>query len=580
MAGGANKDAEINVGISGVDDVAGAADRALSPWERRGEQVAHGLQKGFGAVGEAISDVATDIARVSTVMASLDLAGSANSYRTYTDQVTRYSVAAGTSVQELRKRFAELEEKTALPDERIARFSQSLQRSTHDAGNSSGAIKALNDEAIATGRTLEEMAPLGTVLHNSLGVAFDKMPAALEAIRNSTDGSAESVATLQQQFVALGGTFAHLATGDIQRLAATMSALGKGLPPELQKEVQQRVVGRLMANPEGLRHQLGMKREDFYDQYGRQRVDADFLTKVRGAAVRRWGKNALDVLSQSQNFGPMAARALMSFEAPPEGGVHGNGPSAAAAATQYLGSEAGRDARLRAEIERKKRDEAGKDIAGVQGWVGDLIKDHPVLGAVGAQVGLRLGAAGLKALLAGGGEGGGSVAGSALTSGLTSLGGGSVGAGGLIAGGTLAGAAATMALTVAAVNPLNKAMPQIRSETEDQLFGMQLGRVRAMVHAGEQAAGTSPEEFAAQLGPTLDAMTAARNQSLPGYDPQLAAVRRGLETGEVKTSELGPEIAKALVEALKASPLQVAVHVTDDTDNPVNVTARSQGAPQ
>ena len=572
------KDAKVHVGIEGTEDVAGAADKALGPWERRAQQVGSAVGGAMNAVGSAVGNVIQDLARVGTALGALDMQAAVARYRAYADTIQRQSVVVGQSVGTLKQQFADLQAKTALPDERIQKFSTALQRSTYDTGNSAAAIKALNDEAIATGRSLEEMGPLGTQLHNSLGVAFDAMPNALGAIRHAADESGESVAALQDQVVALAPALARLNTGDLTRFTATMAQLGKGLPPELQKEVQQRVINRLSANPEGLRHQLGMKREDFYDQYGRQRMDDQFLGRVREMAVKRWGKNALDVLSQGQNLGPMAARALMGFEpGDVDFALAGKGKrEAASIADQYLGSEAGKSAVTRAKIEAGKRESAGGPLSKLQDFVGGLFENHPLAGVVGSAAALNLTGGLVRGLFTAGARGGGSVAMNAVGGGLSFLGGGSA----LLGGGVASLMLAQVGLAAHSMLEIKKGADSARLSMTEGLTTQQRGRVGALVRAAERAAGTTPEEFQRQLGPTLAGITDVRNAGMPGFDPRLAAIRKGLETGELQAGAAGPDLVNALKEAMKGTQLEVVVHIQDDSGNPNLVTASQKGAPQ
>ena len=565
------KDAKVHVGIEGAEAVGGAADKALGPWERRAQQVGSAVGSAMSSVGSAVGSVISDLARVGTALGAVNLDALAGKYRSFNDAIARQSVVVGQSVGTLKQHFADLQSKTALPDEQLQKFSGALQRSTYDAGNSSAAIKALNDEAIATGRSLEDMAPIGTQLHNSLGVAFDAMPGALGAIRHAADESGESVGALQEQIVSLGPALARLNVGNIDRFAATMSQLGKGLPAELQKEVQQRVIGRLTANPEGLRHQLGMKREEFYDEYGRQRMDDQFLGRVREMATKRWGRNALDVLSQGQNLGPMAARALMNFEpGDVDFSLAGKGKATAASlANQYLGSDAGQEARKAAERAAKDREIGGKQVNSLQQWFRDVMPDDPILrwgvGVVGAKLGSKL---------LGGGRAAAGL--NAVGAGLSYLGGGSALLGGTVGATMLA----QIGLAAHSMIQIKKGADSARLSVAEGLTTQQRGRVGALVRAAERAAGTTPEEFQRQLGPTLAGITDVRNAGMPGFDPRLAAIRKGLETGELQAGAAGPDLVNAFKEAMKGTRLEVMVHVQDDSGNPNVITASQKGAPQ
>ena len=591
---GITKDAEVRVGITGTEDIAGAADRALGPWERAGKRVQSSLGSLGQAVGGARSSVAQDIARVSTALGTIDLAGSTAKFLSYRDQIARTSIVAGTSIDGLKDRFKQLGDRTALPDEAIARFSESLRQATYDSSDSSASVKALGDEALSTGRSLEQLGPLGETLHNSLGTAFADVPDALARIRTVSDelGTSGGPAALQDQISRLGGVFAAVSIkskADGEQLIATVGELGRGLPAKQQEQIQQRVLNRVLANPEGLRHQLGIKFEQFYDEQGKVRDLPGLIEKVRTNAVQRYGSRARQILSQSQNFGAQGAAAVFGFDVAGARAAAAAqlSPGAAETGDAFRKGEVGEDIARRNKLAQDKRDQAGGFLAKIQSGLSSVLPDNPLLQFGLLQLTGRLGAAGIGKLFAGGagevaGGGGRSLAGRAVTGTLEGIGGGSAGIG-------LAAVAASLLTTyggfkLLGLDKFNEKHQQITDETRQQLEGQRIGRVGAIVRAAERASTTdpTPEGFQRELGPrlisTIEGLPAS---GVPG-DAALQAIASGLATGNVPASVAreAPDLVAALRQALKDSPLEVVVHIEDASGHPNQVVARSKGAPQ
>jgi hypothetical protein len=592
--GGIVKDAEVRVGITGTEDIAGAAERALGPWERAGKRVQSALGSLGTAVGGALAGIAQDIARVGTALGAIDLAGSTAKFLSYREQLARTSVVAGASIDALRQRFKQLGDKTTLPDEALARFSGSLRQATYDTGDSSASVKALADEALATGRSLEQLGPLGETLHTALGTGLTDLPDALARIRTAAEelGTSGGPAALQDQIAHLGGVFSQVSIkgkADSDALIATVGELGRGLPARQQAEVQQRVLSRLLANPEGLRHQLGIDVDKFYDAQGKVNDLPGLIEKVRENAIKRWGSRAREIMSQPQNLGSVGTAALWAFdvEAARRAARAPLSTGAAETGAAFRTSEVGEDIARRNKLAQEKRDQAGGLLAKIQSGLSSVLPENPLVQFALLQLAGRLGSAGIGALLAGGGAAGGgaaapSLAGRALSSTLQGIGGGTTGIG-------LAAVAASLLTTyggfkLLGLDDFNAKREQITAETEQQLEAQRRGRVGAIVRAAERAAGTdpTPEGFRRELGTRLvSEIEGVPEAGVPG-DRTLQAIAAGLATGTVPASvgREAPDLVAALREALKDSPLEVVVHIEDASGHPNHVVARSKGAPQ
>src|SRR5262249_51253409 len=158
-------------------------------------------------------------------------------------------------------------------------------------------------------------------------------------------------------------------------LIATVGELGSGLPAREQERVQQRVLGRLLANPEGLRHQLGIKYEQFYDEQGHIRDLPGLIGRVQRNLVERYGIRAREVASEQQNFGPEGAAAFFAFAPEAARGAQAQKLSREAEqkATEFRQSEVGEDIALRTRLEQDKRDQAGGLFAKIQSTLGGIL---------------------------------------------------------------------------------------------------------------------------------------------------------------------------------------------------------------
>jgi len=393
-------------------------------------------------------------------------------------------------------------------------------------------------------------------------------------------------AALQDQVARLGGVLTAVSAkgkAEVSELIATVAELGKGRPAAHQAQLQQSVLGRVLSNSEGLRRQLGVKFEDFYDEQGKVRDLPGTLERVRQMAVQRWGIRAREVLSQSQNFGPEGAAALFAFDinAARAAATAQLSTKAASTAEGFRGSDVGEDIARRQRLSADKRDQAGGLLAKLQSGISSVLPDNPLLQFALLQLAGRLGAGAIGSFFGGGGGGaaaGGGLAGRAITAGLGGTG-----------GAILAGASAAFlnlygGLKLAGVDQLNAAMPQIRGETEAQLEDQRRGRVHAIVRAAERASSTdpTPEGYARELGPRLIALLeGVPGQGVSGDEP-LRQIASGLATGTIpaSVSQQAPDLVQALRDALKDSPLEVVVHIEDASGHPNAVAVKSRGAQQ
>lgn len=605
MGGGINKDATVRVGLEVDDNVATAAERILGPIDRAAQSVSTKLGAVASETGRVFANVAMDVARVATALGTVDLGASVARFVRYREEVARTAAATGQSFDALTQRYKTVGDRLAISDEAVSRFSRGLQVATYDASDSSRAIEALGNEALSTNRSLDQMAPIGEALHNELGQSFDDIPDALARIDAAAEklGTSGGPAALQAEIAGLGATISQVSIksrADFANITGSIAELGRGLPAKQQERVQQRIIGRVFSDTEGMRRQLGVNFEQFYDEQGKVKDLPGLLGRVQQMAVKRWGLRAREVLSQPQNFGPEGAAAIMGYdpEAARAAAEARLSTTAADRARAYRQGDVGKAIAQRHRLDQDKRDQAGGFLAGIQDSIGSLFEGHPIAGHIAALTGLQLGASGLKWLFAPklmqaavgaieGGEGLGAGGGALSkispaarlgTSALQWLVSGSAGS---IATGALALSALTTygGIKMTGLDKFNETIGAQRNQLQQQFETARVGRVYAILRAADRSSGAgdgdfSPERYRRELGPRLMGEIAE--------DPALQLVASGAANGAVPAGleQQAPALAAALRDALKDVQLNVQLQLQDDTGSPHRVVARQKGAHQ
>jgi hypothetical protein len=294
-------------------DVEGEAEA-----KRKLKSISDGFKDWGRTIGGIVAGVATNLGSMSLELARVDPGQAAQKFRDFRRTVTEMSVASGRSVQDLKSQFAGLSDKTLLPDEQVADFSQALGRATYDFNDSRKAVEALRGSGLATGRSLEEMGSIAETLHNQMGVSFSDIPDMLGTIEASAKslGTTGGPAALMDDLQALGGVLSQVSTSGKRGaadLVGVMAAIGKGRSVDQARQVQQSLVGRFAAGGEQMRLNLGIKRKDFYDENGNVKVNAENVQRLRDFYLKRTGgdvERAKSLASFSGNLGPQLATAL------------------------------------------------------------------------------------------------------------------------------------------------------------------------------------------------------------------------------------------------------------------------------
>ena len=565
--GGINKDASVTVGVEGADAASAAATKVAGTWQSAAEK-AKSAMTGLGKeVASAAGQMISDLGRVAGALTAMSIPEAAAKYRAYSQDLTRYSISGGNSVAGLKDQFADLEKYTLQSDEANAKFAMGLSHATYGANVSKSVMKALGAESIATGRSMDEMGGMAATVLNNMGGSLNDIPTQLGEVRAMAErlGTVGGPAALQEQIAGLSGVLSQFSTKSPEarkQAEALVAALGKGKSPEQAKRVQGAVLGLLSGQQENVRRTLGMKDTDFYDENGQQRDPLANLLKLRQLATRRYGKDATRVLGNWLGSREAGAAVMQLDEAELKNLASVKpSTSAAAKAAQALNRPEVQDQLKKMQSDRANREGPGKAAADAQSAWLDMFKDHPILGKV-AQFGLSTGAVAAgkaiqsKVASALGGsaaaEGGGAAASGGAATPTAAAGAipGAVGAG-------LLGAAGLSALVIggglSGMVEQAEASPKNQAATTAMLMNQREGRARAIARAFERSGGSS-KAFTKELGAPLGAMMA--------HDPGLSNFGRGLFEGMVpqalsqSPSPSDQQLAKLLTDILAESKKQ------------------------
>ncbi len=446
-------------------------------------------------------------------------------------------------------------------------------------------MKAIAGESLATGKSVEEEAGFAATLQNTFGVQADQVAEALSRIDAAAEKAGIAPGRLQEQFMALGGTLSQVSlrgVNDVGNLATTIASIGKGLRPEQQRMVQQKLFSFLTKDPEDLRRELGMKQKDFYDETGNIKDFRGVARRYREKFIRQEGgrENALRVASQDNNLGPLAARAFLSADLEDREVA----PSTAAdrARRKFVDSTVGASIVDRNAAEAAKREQAGGFVAGMQDWVLKKVGGNPLLGyAVQGSVGY-----GVAEAMKWGFKGGpNSPAGKVIQYGgraLQALGGGSTAVG-------LTAIAASLGMTVGGykllgLDKLNELQPKISGvdaegkpirDEQGRAGGLlgqfeqeRAGRARAVIRTVASYGKLGPEAVQSQLGPTL---VGAVNR-----DPELQAVAQAAVNGtitEESMDRLSAVVREAMLSAARETKTEITVIIATGLEGVIAMPA-------
>lgn len=387
-----NTDAKVTVGVDGADDVARAADRALRPWSSAAQTARTAVQGVGQAFADTVRQTASDVARGISAFAAFDLSSRIPAVIQYREEVARLAVVGGYSSDALRDKFAKQEAQTLQSRQANEDFAKSFGRVTYNYHQAADAAAQLSAEALASNRSLGEIAPVGKVIYDATQ-RMEAMPDVLGRIRAQADkmGTIGGPDALRDQFEQLSGVVAKLATQSpeqLGRFAGAIAAIGKGLRPEQAKEAQQsimsKVFGDTRATERFLRSHGEMKKgESILDEHGQIKDGSDVLARYQ----RAWRKGAgsdreADRLARMY-FGDIGGAAFRSAKLGGDAGVSTGAQDAAAA---LLASPEGK--RKAAQLAARGAQDSLVEpvLPAVDATLG-FTKDHPLLAAAGALFG-------------------------------------------------------------------------------------------------------------------------------------------------------------------------------------------------
>jgi len=549
-------EAKVKVGIEGAKEA---------------EKKLRDLESSFKDLGRQVASIANAAAQgfisMTASLAKVDPAAAADRFRSYRREVLDTATAAGASVETIKARFSDLSKRTLLPDDQLQKFGHTLGQITYDFGDSTKAMESLSAYALKSGKSLDQMGGVAEALHNSFGETFDQMPQSLDAIAGAAEalGTTGGPSALIDQFTQLGGVLdevAHKGAQDVQSLAAVMAAVGKGRTAPQAAQLQQKLVSRFAQGGEQMRLNLGIKREDFYDEQGNVKVNASNVEKLRDFYLKRGGgkEGAMRLASFSGNLGPQLAAALFrpglvedmrkAETATPSG-------AAAVAQQSALNTQAGKEIQAQNAREARTRETVGGAVNAMQQGVAGAMPENPwvrygtmgvasAAGQIGGNVLVNKAseaAGGLAKSLLGIGTSSqvAKVALAGVSGSLTSI----LGAAGAVAGGAYLGAKAGMWLDkkTGFATPLAKAAGYLTGQSSE---------MQSAEDAGVAANKKKLEEKKAQRDRDVAALEAkgySRGQALSMVDHPGAA---------------------------KPQPVQVEVKIVDDSHNPNRVVATSK----
>ncbi len=618
MAGDIKKDAKITVGVEGAEDVGAAANKAFAPWEQAGARVGNTIKSVGNTIAGLAQTAISDMTRIASAAAGVNAAQGVASFRALEDQIARLGAASGSGLGQVREQIGAAARQAQLGETAVAAWAKGVGRLTYDYRQGAQQISAFNAEALATGRSAEEMAPLAVALHNTLGLAGDasdelgRMRAMADAL-----GTTGGPAALADRLVAVSGildTLGHKTAEQRHNIEAMVAGLGKGLSADGQTRVTSRILGDIAKDPRGYERMLGLKKGELVDEQGHIKDPMRVLELTQAHLLKRGGGNrehARMIAANMLGGDYEAGSALLNADVGAMRAAANLGPSGAAAtaAAAYQASEAGKVAEAGNERERRQRALGGAISPYVLG-IEQTAAAHPLLtmGALSAGGGLLSagvgggirGGAGLLASLFGGVGGKvGAGAASALTGsnaapvfvtnwppgfgsgGIPGVGAGGVasGVGSLLTGGAgavLGAAAAPAAVALGfgaawvdeAANLAHK-RPQIEAETAAKLERQRTNRAQHILSAALESGGTE-EGFKKALGPSLMAQI--------GHDPALQSVASGIASGGIDLADLPAAMREAVEAGIKGTKLESVVNITNSSDVDVDVEVKGQKA--
>lgn len=449
----AKRTAEVEVKVTGAEEAAEKAKKVKDAWSEAADKPGEKWKKLGETIASSVEGFVSDLSRAINIANGLNFAKAIDSARNYQLQVGRTAAYTGQSIKEIEQRFERLSRQKLIKEEEGLAYARTLTRMTYDATGAQKALGGLADEAVATGRSADEMLPLGATLHNVLGVSGDTSEA-LKNIRGQAEalGVAGGPAVLEDSIVSLTGALSGFssksdeARGKLTGLLATMQ--GMSTDPQHGARAFAGYSGAIQSQALLVSRFLGRKTSSLYDEEGK--LKPEVLSDVQQKWFQTYGRGERSFERAVNTFGPEAAAEFFhkDFSRVPTSAAPTK--TAGQIASDFYQTDAADRERKRQEAERNARKSAASALPALDTLNG-IAAQHPFLATLGIGVGgslLSKAAGGLirsgfKAAFRGiGGSAAEGAAAEGAAAGGAAAGGGALGA---LAGGLLSGAAIPLA---------------------------------------------------------------------------------------------------------------------------------------
>jgi len=599
MADGSKKDIKITAGIEGVEDVGKGADKALTPWEKK-------AQAAGAAIKSAFTGAFQDITRVLTVGNAISFAQAIDSARKFREDVGRLSATAGP-VGQLRAQIDAIGNAKLLRASEIIDADRGLGRIVYSAKNAMGAIGGLQDEALATGETLQQKLPLGAALMNGLGVAGNKVAGELGRVRDLADslGTSGGLLAAEDRLTNMAGLLEEIGAktdSDRAKLEALALGLGKGLGAQAGARAAGGILGALSGNREQFAALAGMKITALTNDDGSLNVDAAAKALPRIQQwIRRQSKDrgmqqmiATGLVGGDRQAGAALLNGDVTAILAAAGNAKDTGKTAGEAAA-FRGSEAGQAIGRQIAMERNARNTA-ESLLPVADAAQGYLANHPLAGTMALGVGGNLAGAGIGGALSAMGKelmgGGRAVSAGGAEAERAMAAGGEKAAAALTAG----SAAAKLGL-IAGAGFIGYHVGQIIDEKlgiSDDIAGNSKEQwkertaednaaAEAQVKASREKRKTTAKRLVAAIRAgqegnydSKDAVGQILQETGTDKDVAMQRLVSGVPKGSVDVTGLSPESAAMIVEAIKTGFSNVKIE--NHSESPVTVnSAQSTG---
>lgn len=362
--GGVEKDAKISVGVEGLEDVIKAAQQSKDAWTRAAGDIAGGVQSAGKAIQSSFNSIVDTAVKAATAIAVFDFTKEIAGARRFREETSRLAIASGQDLGALGDRFHAVGVRILATPDAVGAFSKSLGRATYDIKGATSATVGLGLEALNTGKSLEEMQPLGAVLHNSLGVVGDtthalgEMRGVLEAI-----GSDRPLLALHDELVALGPLIDQMGI-KTEAGRRGLEALGgsiTGISEANRLRVKGTLLQSVISDPRGYERLLGEKHGAFTDKHGHVKdgMMPQILERTRDRIMRMaGGDEQLARYIAGNTLGREAGNELFNIDFKKERTAAGAEAKAIPEAAKNLAAFKALQTQLAADAQKRKAAEA------------------------------------------------------------------------------------------------------------------------------------------------------------------------------------------------------------------------------